>query len=460
MDGWLKAAVAYVPQWLDYQMRQSGQPGCAVAIAHKGRVVLEQAFGSADLSAGRALTPRHRLRVASHSKTFTAAGIMKLREAGLLRLDDQAGRYVDGLHPRVAQATLGQLLSHSAGLIRDGVDAGQWQDRRPFLSEKELRAALTEPPPIDAGTRMKYSNHGFGLIGLVIEAVTGETYVDWITREIVAASSLRETVPDGPAARRTPTARGHTRKLPLGERLVVPGDNPTHALAPATGFVSTAGDLAHFFASLDPEARRSVLSPESRREMSRRHWHDTNASSYSHYGLGVMLGKIGDWEWFGHAGAFQSCFSRTVVLPGRDLAVSILTNALDGPSVVWSDSLIRILQIFAERGAPSAKTRDWTGRWWSLWRTIDFVPMRNHVLVADPGSPTPFTDSSEIEVEARDRGTIRHATGLGNFGEEARLVRRRDGRVREIWFGGTKYVPETRIVSELRRRYGSQNKTN
>ena len=455
MDGWLKAAAAYVPQWLGYQMRLTEQPGCAIAIAHKGRVVLDKTFGFADLSTGRALTPRHRLRVASHSKSFTAAGVMKLREAGLLGLDDQAGRYVDGLHPRVAQATLGQLLSHSAGLIRDGVDAGQWQDRRPFLSEKELRAALTEPPQIDAGTRLKYSNHGFGLVGLVIEAVTGEPYVEWIAREIVAASGLRETLPDGPAAPRTLTARGHTRKLPLGDRLVVPGDNPTHALASATGFVSTAGDLAHFFASLDPGARRSVLSLESRREMIRRHWHDPNAGSYGHYGLGIMLGKIGDWEWFGHAGGFQSCLSRTVVLPGRDLAVSILTNALDGPAMDWSDSLIHILQTFAERGAPSAKTRDWTGRWWSSWRTIDFVPMRDHVLVADPGLLTPFTDASEIEVAARDRGTIRHATGLANFGEEARQVRSRNGRVREIWFGGTKYLPETRIASELRRRYGS-----
>ncbi|MCY4478520.1 MAG: serine hydrolase [Rhodospirillales bacterium] len=92
MDAWLKAAADYIPRWLEYQMRQSGQPGCVVALAHKGRVVLEKAFGVADVATGRALTPRHRLRVASHSKTFTAVGVMKLREAGLLRLDDPAGR--------------------------------------------------------------------------------------------------------------------------------------------------------------------------------------------------------------------------------------------------------------------------------------------------------------------------------------------------------------------------------
>ena len=126
MDAWLKAAVDYIPSWLDYQMRQTGQPGCVIAIAHKGRIVLEKAFGVADVSTGRALTPRHRLRAASHSKSFTAAGVMKLREAGVLRLDDPAGRYVDGLHPSVAATTLTQLLSHSAGMIRDGAAAGNF----------------------------------------------------------------------------------------------------------------------------------------------------------------------------------------------------------------------------------------------------------------------------------------------------------------------------------------------
>src|ERR1700687_5884980 len=94
LDRWLGAALDYIPRWLEFQMRQSELPGCSIAIAHRGRILLEQAFGFADLAKGIPLTPRHRFRVASHSKSFTAAGIMKLRERGKLRLDDPAGRYV------------------------------------------------------------------------------------------------------------------------------------------------------------------------------------------------------------------------------------------------------------------------------------------------------------------------------------------------------------------------------
>jgi len=142
MDDWLKPALDYILQWLEYQMRETEQPGCVIAIVHKGRVILEQAFGYADIVARAPLTPRHRFRVASHSKSFTAAGIMKLREVGKLNLDDRIGGHVEGLHPMVAEATIAQLLSHSAGIVRDGSDSGQWQGLRPFLDAAELRADL------------------------------------------------------------------------------------------------------------------------------------------------------------------------------------------------------------------------------------------------------------------------------------------------------------------------------
>ena len=68
MDSWLSAALDYVPRWVAFQMRPLEQPGCVVTVAHKGKVVLDQAFGQADLASGTPLTARHRFRVASHPK--------------------------------------------------------------------------------------------------------------------------------------------------------------------------------------------------------------------------------------------------------------------------------------------------------------------------------------------------------------------------------------------------------
>ena len=226
MDEWLKPALDYIPGWLEYQIRESEQPGCVIAVVHGGRVVFERAFGRADIVGEATLTPRHRFRVASHSKSFTAAGVMKLREQRKLGLDDRAGQYVQGLHPAVAEATIAQLLSHSAGIIRDGTDSGQWQDARPFLDEAELRADLAAAPIIESNTRFKYSNHGYGLAGLVIEAVTREPYRHWIRREVIEPIGLDETDPDMPtrrfcAARAWPQREAATRPADRG-----PGEQP------------------------------------------------------------------------------------------------------------------------------------------------------------------------------------------------------------------------------------------
>jgi CubicO group peptidase (beta-lactamase class C family) len=330
MPGWLSSALDYVPEWLVFQMRASEQPGCMIAVAHRGRVVLERAFGVADLATGEPLTPRHRFRVASHSKSFTAAGILKLREQDKLRLDDRVGQFVGGLHDEVAHTTIAQLLSHGAGLIRDGDDAGQFSDRRPFLDTEELRAALRRAPVIAPNTRLKYSNMGYGLVGLVIEAITGEAYASWIKREIVDPAGLEETVPDMPLPGGVPFACGHTGKLVLGRRLTIPGDFTTNAIAPAGGVVSTAADLARYFSQLSPRADKSVLSEASRREMVHRRWREPHSSLERYYGLGTISGGGDGWDWFGHSGGLQGYISQTRVLVEQDLAVSVLTNAADG----------------------------------------------------------------------------------------------------------------------------------
>ena len=144
MDEWLPGACDYIASWLEFQMRLSRLPGCIAVVMHRDQAAFERAYGSADLATGEALTPRHRFRIASHSKSFTAAGIMKLREAGKLRLDDPSGEYVKGLHPQIGEATISQLLSHSAGLIRDGADAGFFEDRRPFPNVDQLMADLQD----------------------------------------------------------------------------------------------------------------------------------------------------------------------------------------------------------------------------------------------------------------------------------------------------------------------------
>ncbi|QQO22722.1 beta-lactamase family protein [Bradyrhizobium diazoefficiens] len=452
MDNWLRSAIDYIGSWIEFQLTTIQQPGVIVAFAHRGEVVAEHAFGLANLDSGERLTPRHRFRIASHSKSFTSAGIMKLREQRKIRLDDTIGQYVAGLHPHVADTTIVQMLSHSAGLTRDGADSGQFIDRRPYLDAKELLAELRLPTAIEPGTRFKYSNHGFGLIGLVIEAVTNEPYSDWIKREIIEPAGLRETEPDAPLPRSVPFARGHTRKVPLGERCVIPGDNPTQAMASATGFAATAGDTARFFAQLAPNAKKSVLSVASRREMTRHHWRIPQ-SFEAYYGLGVNAGKTDGWDWFGHSGGFQGYISRTCSIPACELAISILSNSIDGGAPFWMDGAMQILRVFRTRGAADRRLRDWTGRWWTIWGATDLVPAGNRVLVANPQFTNPFMDAAEIEVTGRDIGKLAWAAGYSSHGEPVRRIRDKRGRISDIWIAGANVKPASVVAREIARRY-------
>lgn len=249
-------------------------------------------------------------------------------------------------------------------------------------------------------------------------------------------------------------ASGHSGKLILGRRVVIPGNYSTNAIAPAGGVVSTARNLALFFSQLSPKARGSVLSVSSRREMVRRQWRNQHSSLERYYGLGTISGTLNGWEWFGHSGGLQGYITRTCVIPEHDLTVSVLTNAIDGWAGVWVDGAMHILRMFSQRGAPSRKVRDWNGRWWSVWGGVDLVPIGNKVLIAAPAFINPFGDAGEFEITGRDQGRIALADGYSSHGEPVRRIRAASGRVTEIWLAASKLLPEGKIAKEMQARYG------
>jgi len=141
------------------------------------------------------------------------------------------------------------------------------------------------------------------------------------------------------------------------------------------------------------------------------------------------------------------------VLLEPDLAVSVLTNAVDGWAHLWLDGVVHILQSFSRHGAPTREVKDWTGRWWSLWGVVDLVPMGGKALVAVPGMSTPFLNASELEIAGKSEGRIALAGGYGSHGEPVRRVRRKSGEIGEVWLAATKLLPEAELAAEMTARY-------
>jgi hypothetical protein len=187
--------------------------------------------------------------------------------------------------------------------------------------------------------------------------------------------------------------------------------------------------------------------------MVRRQWRDPHSDLERYYGLGTISGTAHGWDWFGHSGGLQGYISQTRTFPAQDLTVSVLTNAIDGWAGPWLDGVTHILQSFAKHGAPSREVQGWTGRWWSLWGTVDLVPMGDEVLVAVPGMWAPFSNASELRITGRCEGRITLAGGYGSHGEPVRCVRKRSGKIAELWLSATKLVPEDELAAEMTARY-------
>ena len=265
------------------------------------------------------------------------------------------------------------------------------------------------------------------------------------------AAGLTETTSDAPG--NGPMARGHSGKALLGRRLIFPGDMSTHALAAATGFVSTAADLARFFAQLSPSAEASVLSVASRREMSRSQWEDKWSLAPQKYGLGTISGRFDGWDLFGHSGGFQGYLTRTAVAPEHDLCLSCLTNASDGPSHFWLEGALAILKRFKTDGAPKAELADWAGRWWSVWGATDLLQVGDKVVVSAPGLNNPVAKAAELTVTGPDEARVSQASAFANHGEPARLVRGEGGAVVAVHLAGSRMVSEAELTQELVARY-------
>lgn len=289
---------------------------------------------------------------------------------------------------------------------------------------------------------------------MIISRITNEPFTDWITKSILQPAGLLETTPDItllPSDAKF--ANGHTARVLLGERLVIPADNPSNAMSSAAGFVSTPGDLTKFFAQLDPNAENSVLTASSRREMTRRHWKIPHISPDQYYGLGTASGTVGSWDWTGHGGAFQGVLSKTKMVSSHGITVSVIVNALDGTPDGWAEGILHILQAYEKYGPPSEQTKDWIGRYWSIWGTSELYPFGgNKVLVARPALMNPLVDATETEVDG-DEGVIVMAGGYGSHGEKAKLVRDGQGKVVEVQLGGAKNVLEETLVEEVKARY-------
>ena len=163
----------------DFHSR-GGQPALAYGVVEDGRLVHSRGLGELWID-GPDPDELTVFRIASMTKSFTAAAVLLLRDEGALRLDDPAEAYVPelaGLGPLASPVTIRKLLTMTAGFPTDD----PWGDRlqgQPLAEFADFLAAgvsLAWAP----GTRFEYSNLSYAILGLVIAAASGKAYDQFV----------------------------------------------------------------------------------------------------------------------------------------------------------------------------------------------------------------------------------------------------------------------------------------
>jgi CubicO group peptidase (beta-lactamase class C family) len=439
----LADASAYVDRWVEYRRRVTRATGVSIAIASESGVVLSAAHGHADVDQNVALRVDHAFRIASHSKTFTATAIMLLVEEGKLRLDDRLSDWIPWLGDSdggaSGKATLRQVLSHGAGIIRDGLDSDFWSLEGDFPDLTALQGlAQTALSVLPVNQRFKYSNIGFGLLGLVIEAASGLPYNSFVTARIVERLQLECTGPELDEHARTRLAIGYSAdRYGSGRRPLA--HMATGALSPATGFYSTAEDLCRYGAAHFLGAG-SLLSEESQREMQHPVW-KIDGRTTDQYGLGFYVADVAGRRHIGHSGGFPGFATSTRIDPVDRLVIVALTNCVDGPAEELTAGMIAIIQRSqrAQRHRPDGPSHArFAGRFAGLFQVRDIACFGDDLVAFQPDSADPGEGMVELRVIGPDRLRIEASGGYDSMGEEVVYDFDSSGQARAIrWAGGT-----------------------
>ena len=329
------------------QMERYHIPGMAIGIVREGEIEYLRGLGVAN-SAGDPVMPDTPFLLASVSKSITALGVMQLVEAGQLSLDDPVqntcpGSAVSG--GDASQITVAQLLYQTSGLTTLGGIQANLRPDAPDALEEGVRALSKENLAFAPGKSWEYSNLNYNVLGLLIQAVSGQRYEDYITERIFTPLEMANSHTHMEDARAGGASSGYTPFFgyPLRFDRFMPY---TCAILPSAGLWSSAADLSHYLITQlnDGTFREvSVLSPAGVEAM-----HTPGHEFYEEQGYamgwtrqkgfmpdeqleptGSNLINAGPLNLLFHEGDWANYKSMAFMIPELDYGVILLMNSND-----------------------------------------------------------------------------------------------------------------------------------
>lgn len=442
-------AIKLIDEWLGYRLRYMSLPGFQVCVRKKGNMIFSKAYGCANEKEGILLTTDHLFHIASHSKTFTSCLFLQLESMGRVQLNSLIVDYIPELKKhtdkRFKKITIRDLLTHRSGIFRDGIDAIFWELQKPFLSREELlQETLSTPLIYEPNTETKYSNIGFGLLGIILENLMQMPYAAIVQEMILSKLPDCKIQPDY-SGKEAKFADGHTRAYFNGQRRVMK-HAAAQSLAAATGFCANAEGASLFFHEL--LLGKKLLTERAQRELLSLSWYMKNSKT-ERYGLGLQFDGE-DLQLVGHSGAYPGFITQTRLIAGTDYVISFFLNTnefIPSDAVQGIDGILRkIKESFTNAEAEKA---------------ILTAPMMNkygagiHVLSGKNAlcfaleSWTPHTLCLVFEKQKQGDYICHKESGYGSVGEKIIYQKSREGMIESVKWGSFIYHPEKIFLEKL-----------
>jgi CubicO group peptidase (beta-lactamase class C family) len=279
------AVAAFADEYLPREMARRNIPGTVFVWVSGGEIAIARGFGAAALEPRRAVDPERTVfRLASVSKTITATAALQLVERGLIDLRSDVRTYLRSFrlvtgHGPIA---LHHLLTHTAGFDERLIGAGARSLQEVESSSRYLARAMP-PTFIEPGRVISYSNHGYALIGQLVEDVSGRPFADYVRQEVFEPLGMTHS---GCLTGGLPAELAVAYEYVAGRHRAL---SPDYLQVSSAGaFYTTGTDLARFLiAHLRGGAigHRRVLQPETVRIMHARQFSQTAQTSGWAYGF-------------------------------------------------------------------------------------------------------------------------------------------------------------------------------
>lgn len=296
-------------------------PGASIAVVQQGKLLLVKGYGLADVELAAPATEETVYELASVTKQFTATATMMLVENGQLSLDDKLTSILDDMPKAWGEVTVRHLLSHTSGIKNYTTSPGfvDLATSARHHGRMELIHLVSDLPlDFTPGSKWKYSNTGYRLLGMMIEKVSGMDYGVFLNKRIFQPLGMTKSGLNNREKLIKGRATGYVwRNSELQNAMSV---SPSISFA-GGGLVTTAVDLAKWDAAL---YTNKLLSQPSWNRM----WQATtlNDGQSEPYGFGWRLDPYRSVARRWHGGGIPGFSTHVVRFVNEQLTIVILTN--------------------------------------------------------------------------------------------------------------------------------------